>query len=508
MYLGLTPDLRIAAVTDAYLRATMTRREDILGRPLFEVFPDNPNDPEATGVRNLSASLARVLRERVADTMPLQKYDIRRPESDGGGFEERYWSPVNSPVLGPNGDVIYIIHRVEDVTSVVRLEQEGRKQERRAGDEVAANRAKDDFLALLGHELRNPLSPILTALELMRMRGGDTLLRERMVIERQVKHLVTLVDDLLDLSRVTREKVQLDHKNVELGRVIIKATELAGPWILDRQHHLVVTDPPAGTIIRGDETRLVQIVTNLLNNAAKYTEPGGRIELAVTVAGAEVAIIVSDSGIGITPDLLPHVFNPFVQEERALARSSGGLGVGLAIVKSLVQMHGGTVTAHSDGLGRGSRFCVRLPRARGRAEAPMTAHAGMSPGPTGGASALRILVVDDDGDAADLLQEALRATGHSTRTASDGATALAAAATFRPNVALVDIGLPVMDGYELARRLQSLDGCQNLRLIAITGYGHDADKQRSRHAGFHAHLVKPLHFAELEKVLQRLVAIG
>jgi signal transduction histidine kinase len=394
LYLVLTRDLQIAAASDAYLQATMTRRDDILGRHLFDVFPDNPDDPDATGTRNLSASLARVLEAGAADTMAIQKYDIRRPETQGGGFEERYWSPVNSPVLDGAGRVLYIIHRVEDVTEFVRLKHKDQAQERLttrlrtridrmhaevfaraqelsdanrqlrdATGELEASRAKDDFLAILGHELRNPLAPMLMALELMRLRGGDLLLRERCVIERQVKHLMTLIDDLLDLSRVSRGKLQLRRTPVEMGRVTVKATELASDLILQRRHHLVMTDPPTGAMVDGDETRLTQIVANLLTNAAKYTEPGGRIELSVTVEGAEVVICVKDSGIGIPTDSLPHVFDLFVQEQRALPRAHGGLGIGLAIVKSLVHLHGGTVSVHSDGPGLGSTFCVRLPLA-------------------------------------------------------------------------------------------------------------------------------------------------
>jgi signal transduction histidine kinase len=395
LYLVLTPDFTITAASDAYLRATMTRREDILGRHLFDVFPDNPDDPAATGTRNLSASLARVLDAGVADTMSIQKYDIRRPDSHGGGFEERYWSPVNSPVFDGAGRVLYIMHRVEDVTEFVRLKQKDRaqarlttqlrtriermeadvfargqelttatRQLRDATGELAASRAKDDFLAILGHELRNPLAPILMALELMRLRGADLLLRERAVIERQVKHLMTLIDDLLDLSRVSRGKLQLVRTPVDMGLVTVKATELASDLILQRRHHLVITDPPAGAVVEGDETRLTQVVTNLLNNAAKYTEPGGRIELSITVEGAEVVICVKDSGIGIPTESLKYVFDLFVQEQRALPRAHGGLGIGLAIVKSLVQLHGGTVSVQSDGPGLGSTFCVRLPLAR------------------------------------------------------------------------------------------------------------------------------------------------
>ena len=501
LYLVLTPELRIAAVSNAYLRATMTRRDDIIGRHLFDVFPDNPQDQHATGVRNLTASLNAVLTHRVADAMAVQKYDIRRPESTGGGFEERYWSPVNSPVLDADGNVRYIIHRVEDVTEFVRLQQQERKQERLAEE----SRAKDDFLAILGHELRNPLSPILTALELMRLRGGDTMLRERMVIERQVKHLMKLVDDLLDLSRVSQGKLQLVKQPVDIARVIVKATELASPMVLNSQHQLVVTDPAPGIIVEGDETRLAQVVANLLNNAAKYSEPGGRIALAAVTDGADVVITVKDGGMGIPPALLPHVFDLFVQEQRALSRSSGGLGIGLAIVKNLVQMHGGSVSVHSAGTGLGSEFSVRLPLAKTVAAQPTVVTPSLD---TSRARRARILIVDDNRDATELLDEALRASGHATHVAFDGLSAVEIAQAIAPDVAIIDIGLPILDGYEVARQLHKLTQLGHIKLIALTGYGHESDKEQSRAAGFHEHLVKPVDLDALTALLDRLLSGG
>ncbi|HXG90598.1 MAG TPA: ATP-binding protein [Vicinamibacterales bacterium] len=388
-FLVLTPALTIAAVSDQYLAATMTNRDDIVGRFVFDVFPDNPADPSATGTRNVTASLTRVFETGQTDRMAIQKYDVRRPAADGGEFEERYWSPVNTPVLDEQRRVIYVIHSVDDVTESVRLrhraahmerEGEARAQElhetkhqltdaNQALSEMnVATHAKDDFLAILGHELRNPLAPILTALELMRLQGDDILRRERRVIERQATHLVRLVDELLDLSRVTQGKVHLVRTRVEVARIMVKATELASSAVLERHHHLVVTDPPPEAVVEGDETRLTQIICNLLTNAAKYTEPGGRIELTASVASADVIIRVKDTGIGIPAESLPHLFDLFVQEQRALHRASGGLGIGLAIVKSLVQLHGGTVTAHSDGVAKGSEFCVTLPLAQPEGE--------------------------------------------------------------------------------------------------------------------------------------------
>ena len=932
LYLVLLPDLRIVAASDSYLRATMTRRADIIGRHIFDVFPDNPADPQATGVRNLRASLTRVLATRAPDAMAVQKYDIRRPASEGGGFEERFWSPINSPVLDTNGAVSYIIHRVEDVTEFVRLKQQRVEQDRvaaqlraeadrmeaeiflraqqiqtaneelraanealaemdraktvffsnvshefrtpltlllgpledllarshdpelttvlelmrrnalrllklvntlldfarieagtvnasyeptplaratrdvaaqfkpafaaagvglridcddlpepifvdrdmwekivlnllsnalkftfegevvlslrwhgtyaelvvrdtgvgipeselgrlfkrfyrvqgtrartqegsgiglalvdelvklhggqvsvtsregqgttltvrvpagvahlpsrplvaaaeasptsigaaafaaeatrwgaaapdtrvvsaaqdvarprillvddnadmreyvarvlgerytvdavadgavaleralaeppdlllsdvmmpglngfellrhlrghprtrtlpiillsaRAGAEAsleglesgaddylvkpfssrellarvathlhlrecraaeAGPRAKDEFLAILGHELRNPLSPILSAIELMRLKDSHAFLRERQVIERQVKHLVALVDDLLDLSRVERGKLQMTREPVHINRVIIKATELAGQKILQRQHHLIVTEAPATARVNGDETRLAQVIANLLNNAAKYTEPGGWIDMRATVEGDHVVITVKDSGMGMPPELVPHVFDLFVQEHRALAHSSGGLGIGLAVAKRVVEMHGGTITASSAGAGKGSEFCITLPCLGAETvSAPGTAILA----PRAAGEPLRILIVDDNHDAADLLEDLLRAEGHVTLTVFDGTGALEAVRGFWPEVALVDIGLPGIDGYELAARLRATDAAGVLRIVAVTGYGQEADRLRAHAAGFDAHLVKPVDLAQVRDVL-------
>ena len=937
LYLVLRPDFRIVAASDAYLRATMTEREAIVGRDIFEVFPDNPNDPTASGVRKLRASLLRVLERRSADVMAVQKYDIRRPKSEGGDFEERFWSPINSPVLDAGGRLEYIIHRVEDVTEFVQLKQQRSEQERRAdelrreadrmeteiflraqeiqtaneqlraandalaemdraktvffgnvshefrtpltlilgpledllarspapelgptlesmrrnalrllklvntlldfaaieshrinaafeptvlsrltcdiasqfesafatagvqlqidcddlpepifvdrdmwekvvlnllsnalkftftgevaltlrwketyaelvvrdtgvgipADELphlfkrfyrvqgtqarthegsgiglalvqelvnlhggrvevtstegvgtaftvrvpsgsahlppdaivtrpnatpprigaaafvaeasrwgaapavtaaaadgavprqrillvddnadmrdyiahiladryvvdavrdgldaldravqnppdlvlsdvmmpglngfellqrlrahprtrtlpfilisaragaeasvaglesgaddylvkpfsarellarvathlhlrecrtaeAANQAKDEFLAILGHELRNPLSPILSAIELMRLKDGEAFVRERAVIERQVKHMVALVDDLLDLSRVARGKLQLTRTRVHLNRVITKATELTSQAILQRLHHLIVTDAPADAVVDGDETRLTQVVVNLLNNAAKYTEPGGWIDVRTAVEGTEVVITVKDSGTGMPPELLPHVFDLFVQERRALSRSNGGLGIGLAVARRIVEMHEGTITARSAGAGKGSAFEVRLPclgvSTRGAGAMAVAAEGPSRP------TTLRVLIVDDNHDAVDLLEDLLVAQGHVTATAFDGASAVAAAAAFRPDVALVDIGLPGLDGYEVARQIGGCAELVGIRLVAITGYGQEADKQRALAAGFHAHLVKPVDLTQVNAVLQGLSA--
>jgi signal transduction histidine kinase len=368
-----------------------------------------------------------------------------------------------------------------------------------------ANRTKDEFLAMLGHELRNPLAPIRTALDLMRLDpGSDEAVRA--VLERQVGHMVRLVDDLLDVSRIAQGKVELDKRRVEIAVAAAKAVEMASPMLEQLEQHLTVSVPAGGLAVDGDVTRLAQVISNLLANASKYTGRGGRITLTAEAAGGEVALRVADTGIGITAEMLPRVFDMFTQERQALDRSQGGLGLGLAIVHNLTTAHGGTVHAHSDGLGRGSTFTLRLPAARdGGGDAP--AEAPPQPVSSAGAGAgLPILVVDDNTDAATLLALYLRRLGHSVRVAHDGPSAIDALADFAPQVAFLDLGLPVMDGFALARRLRETPGLARLHLVALTGYGQDADRRRSKDAGFDVHLVKPAGRDALKELLAAFVA--
>jgi PAS domain S-box-containing protein len=366
-------------------------------------------------------------------------------------------------------------------------------------DAEAASRAKDEFLAMLGHELRNPLSPIVTALHLMTLRDPDALRHERTVIERQVTHLQRLVDDLLDISRITRGKIQLSRERLELSEVVAKAVELASPLLEHGHHHLAVDVPERGLALHGDATRLAQVVSNLLNNAAKYTPPGGHIAIAAARTGARITLTVRDNGIGISAAMLPRVFELFAQERQSLDRSRGGLGLGLAIARSLVAAHDGTIAVASDGPDQGSVFTVELPAALDEAAAEHVAPPPRRAGSLSG-SGRSVLVVDDNVDAAELLGDLLRASGYAVTIAHDGPEALAVAARTRPEVALIDIGLPVMDGYELARKLRDLLG--DARLIAVTGYGQQRDRDRSRAAGFDAHLVKPVPLEALHAALE------
>jgi PAS domain S-box-containing protein len=363
----------------------------------------------------------------------------------------------------------------------------------------AASRAKDEFLAMLSHELRNPLAPILTALQLMRLRGADAVERERVVIERQAHHMVRMVDDLLDVSRITRGKVDLHREPVELTEVVAKAIEMASPLIEQRRHELDVAVAQCGLRISVDPGRFAQVIANVLTNAAKYTEKGGRIAIAAARVDECVELAVRDSGIGIDADMLPRVFELFVQERQALDRSQGGLGLGLSIVKSLVELHGGTVRADSPGQGRGTTITIRVPAFTGVLVPDGSLRAPPRP-PTAG-DGRKVLVVDDNQDAATTLADLLEAMGYTTRVAHDGPYALRVAAEFEPELALLDIGLPVMDGYELAQRLRERPGDRPLRLIAVTGYGQEADKQRTRAASFDAHVVKPVSVDHLQGVI-------
>jgi PAS domain S-box-containing protein len=421
------------------------------------------------------------------------EYELRIA-SQTGRFEDegwrvrkdgsRFWANVIiSAVRAADGQLLGFAKVTRDLT-----------ERRRAEDERAAlaasekaNRDKDEFLAMLGHELRNPLAPIVTALQLMRLRGDVGSSKGQMVIERQVKHMVRLVDDLLDVSRIKQGKIELKRRIFELAEAVAGAIETASPLLEQRRHELFVDVPREGMRIHGDATRISQVITNLITNAAKYTDVEGKIGISAWRDGHEVVLQVKDNGVGIPADLLPRIFDVFVQGPRSSDRSQGGLGIGLGLVRSLVQMHGGSVAALSDGPGQGSAFVVRLPGTR-MAEVETSAPA---PAIVRSATPRRVLVVDDNVDAAALLAELCSTMGHEVRVAHDGPQALAALHDFTPEIAVVDIGLPVIDGYELARRMRDQLG-PSCRLIALTGYGQEHDRRRSAEAGFEAHLVKPV----------------
>jgi PAS domain S-box-containing protein len=804
-YLVLTPDFTIVAVTDAYLRATMTKREEILGRGLFEVFPNNPDEPSTTGVGNLRASLETVLQNRVSHTMAVQKYDIPRPESQGGGFEERYWSPVNSPVLGTDGQLAYIIHRVEDVTEFIRLKQQEIKEHKltealqkrteqmeadiylraqelqevnrqlqaaneelaRAHDEAnqaqerittilesitdgfttvdrnwfftyvneeagrllqtpreeligkqvrqeafpevagtaferefqramadrvtvefeqfysplnkwfeihaypcaeglsiyfrditerkqseealrtseerfhlllenvkdyaiffldtqrritrwnlgaerilgyqeaeilaqsgsiifipedreqgedereidkaevegraenerwhvrkdgsrfwgsgivtplrdetgklrgfakimrdtterkqaedernellareqqtraeaeAANRIKDEFLAVLSHELRTPLNPILGWAKLLRSRKFDEKTADRALetIERNAKLQIQLIEDLLDVSRILRGKLSLNVSPVALITTIEAAMETVSLAAQAKSIQIQsVLDPSVG-LVAGDPNRLQQVVWNLLSNAVKFTPDGGRVEVRLERVDSQAQIQVSDTGKGISPDFLPHVFDYFRQENSTTTRVFGGLGLGLAIVRHLVELHGGTVWAESPGEGQGTTFTVRLPL---RAINPQTNQESEQPDSTLDLSNLKVLVVDDDDDSREFVTFVLEQCGAVVTAVASAGEALEALALEKPDLLLSDIGMPEMDGYMLIRHIRAMPPEQGGQIpaIALTAYASESDLQQALSAGFQRHLAKPVEPAELMAVVTTLI---
>jgi signal transduction histidine kinase/ActR/RegA family two-component response regulator len=365
-----------------------------------------------------------------------------------------------------------------------------------------ADRRKDEFLAMLAHELRNPLAPIGMAAKILRL-GQATPGRVQQtceIIDRQIRHMTRLLDDLLDVSRVTRGSVVLAQELLDMGAIVRDAVEQARPLVEARCHRLSLALPTQAAQVCGDGTRLVQIVTNLLNNATRYTPQGGVIELELTQDGSTVQLVVRDNGIGIDAALLPHVFDLFVQGDRSSDRAQGGLGVGLALVKSLVEQHGGSIGAASAGQGTGSEFTIRLPRTH---EDP-PALALPRQGDTDAVRALDILIVDDNADAADTLSMYLSTMGHQLRVAYEGHSALGLAAETAPDVLLLDIGLPDIDGYELAQRVRALPQTTHATLIALTGYGQDSDRERSVAAGFNHHLTKPVDVAALLRLLGKV----
>jgi len=419
-----------------------------------------------------------------------------RIRKDGSQF----WANVVISAIRDNlGNLVGYSKVTRDLTERRRAEEE--TAARLAAEQ--ASRTKDEFLAMLGHELRNPLAPIVSAIQLLKLRGDKTLAREHQVIERQVKQMIHLVDDLLDISRISRGKIELKRDRIDLRDALAKATEVAIPRFERKQQDFEVTVPPYPLIVDGDDARLTQVFANLLNNAAKYTQEGGRITLTVRRNRTHVIVEVRDNGSGIDPTLLPRVFDLFVQGHQDADRTDGGLGIGLTLVRSLVQRHGGEVEAHSDGLQTGSRFIVRLPAVDEPLEVepepgPPSPHA-VAP-----SKRRQILLVDDNEDARLLLADVLEAFGHRVKAAADGPEALALLEVFKPDVAILDIGLPGMDGYELATRIRDMPRHQNLRLLALTGYGQPDDATRTRDAGFDVHLVKPI---DVQRLLQHVVSV-
>jgi signal transduction histidine kinase len=364
----------------------------------------------------------------------------------------------------------------------------------------AEDRRKDEFLATLAHELRNPLAPIRTGLALLRSASDpDTKEKTRQIMERQLSHMTRLIDDLLDLSRVTRGTVPLERERTDLWSIVATALEASRPLIDAAGLDLIVRLPEAPVVLYADRTRLSQVLSNLLNNAAKFTPRGGRVELEATCDSASVLLKLTDTGVGIPVEMLTYVFEMFAQVGDVPARTQSGLGIGLTLVKRLVDLHGGAVWAESEGAGRGSTFCVRLPRVAAELPPPRPAPPWSAAGPQG---ARRVLIVDDNADAAEMLATLLAVDGHYVQTATSGSAALAVVRDFRPQIAFLDIGMPGMSGYDLARRLRADAQLSGITLVAVTGWGQDEDRRRSAEAGLDHHLTKPVD----PRLVQTMVA--
>jgi signal transduction histidine kinase/ActR/RegA family two-component response regulator len=470
------------ALSDIWRTSALPSRGEDRCALLKATYPDGRRIPFD------ESPVTRALRGQVVDKV------LARVERRDGTYA---WIEMSAaPVRREDGTVEVAVATVVDVTA--------EKDARAAADE--AGRAKDDFLALLGHELRNPLAPIVTALELMRLRGAGMLERERAVIDRQVQHLMRLVDDLLDLSRASRGGLRLERTPVELTAVIADAIEAVSPLVEERKQQLAVSMRIPGLVVDADRGRLAQVITNLLNNAAKYTPRHGHITLSGRADGDHAVLEVADDGAGIAPELLPRVFDAFTQGQQGLDRKRGGLGLGLAIARQLVVGHGGTIEAQSAGVGRGTLVIVRLPRA-GAPSAGVSSSCDVAECLPGGRRR-RVLLVDDNPDAAELLADALVDAGHDVRTAGDGPTALQLVGTFVPDVALVDIGLPAMDGYELAGLLRRIPSLEHTQLVAVTGYAQENDRERALASGFREHLAKPVDLHSVLGCIERVCTAG
>ena len=466
-FYAVDADFRFTYVNSKTEQLWGKRREDLLGRKLWDEFP------QAVGSEPYAKHI-EVMRE----LRPVQ-FETRSPVLDA-------WLDVSLYPDTNGGLACYF----RDISERKRAEETLR----------AADRRKDEFLAVLGHELRNPLAPLRSGVELLDLARGRPEIIEgvRVMMERQLQHLVHLVDDLLDLSRITRGEVQLQRATVDLETVVTAAIELTRPFVAERKHELTFVPPTDPMHVFGDFERLTQVIGNLLSNAAKYTPTGGAISLRTEPSGGKAVVRVRDTGFGIPPERLEEIFEMFTQvpEHRALI-GGGGLGIGLALSRRLTELHDGTLEATSEGLGRGSEFILRLPLVERAALVP-TQPARVAAQPS---SPRRVLIVDDNVDAADSLRFVLDLQGHTTSVAYDAESALTAVAQSAPDFVLLDIGLPRIDGYETARRIRALAGADRTRLIAVTGWGQEQDKQRAREAGFDAHVTKPVNAELIAKLL-------
>jgi signal transduction histidine kinase/CheY-like chemotaxis protein len=639
--LAPTDKLEILAVNDSFLRAVSRSRQDLLGRPLFEVLGDDPNDPGATGVRNLGASIRTAIETGQSQLMPVQRYPIEMHKDGRRWFEDMYWSATNTPVYDADGKLTCVSHTTINITAQVLAEQalllsreEALRNARMAEEERAylagvlraapvgvlvadrmlrvlhrnpaheamfgpelpgalgqidfsrwdgwfidgdaagrrlepsewplqracagevvdqsllrvrtfaatpvermllvsaapivdgqgaivgavavamdiesrvraeealkeADRRKDEFLAMLAHELRNPLAPIGAAAALLGHDGTnvDRVRQSSAVITRQVQHMTGLINELLDVARVTRGLITLDTSVLDAKRIVAEALEQMRPALESRGHNLQVNQPPSPAFVEGDHKRLVQVLANLLNNAAKFTPEGGVIKVELAMDARHVRMSVHDNGIGMTQELISKAFDLFTQAERTSDRSQGGLGIGLALVRSLVQLHGGHVSAESAGPGKGTRFTVCLPKLDiARQPTEIAQHADLRTRQPG----LKILLVDDNEDGLMMVEMLLSSMGHEVVSTSRPREVMSLAQDLQADVCILDIGLPDIDGLALARMLQADPATRHATLMAMSGYGQEADRRAALAAGFDRYFVKPVDTDELAKAL-------
>lgn len=477
---------RIVLANDQLERMVGYRRDELIGQTVEMLVP------ERLRVRHAGQREAFV-RDPHARPMGAGR-DLMALTKDGREL------PVEislAPLVTDEG--VLVVNIIRDVTERRRLEAE---LKHRNDELTAADRRKDEFLAVLSHELRNPLAPIRAAVEVLaQTRSEDADVHwARDVIARQVTQMVRLIDDLLDVSRISQGKIRLHRERVPLSGLIASAVETVRPLLESRRQILDIAQPPEDVVLDVDPIRIAQVISNLINNAAKYSDESTRIRLGATVAGENLEVCVRDDGIGIPAEFLPRLFETFAQADRSLDRSRGGLGIGLTLVKTLVEMHGGKVEATSEGAGRGSEFRVTLPKASPGAAPAASAPAGPHAADAGHR---RVLVADDNVDFADSMQRLLRRRGYDVKIVHDGVAALAAAPGFVPDVCLLDIGLPGISGYELARELRRTPALEGALIIAISGYGRDEDRARAKESGFDEHLTKPIQMESLEAILKR-----
>jgi PAS domain S-box-containing protein len=472
----LDPEGRIISWNTGSQRILGYEEPEIIGQPFAKIF--TPEDIERKRPEY------ELQNAREAGRAEDERWHLRK---DGS----RLWaSGVVTPLLDEDGNLQGFAKILRDITERKRMEEEL----------AEANQRKDEFLAMLAHELRNPLAPIQNVLQIFKQETADkpNLQVASGMVERALGRITRIVDDLLDVSRITKGKIELRKERMTLQRAVEQAIESVQPLIESRRHQLSVSMPPEEVWLEVDPVRMDQILTNLLTNAAKYTEPGGKIWINAERLGNDCVLTVKDSGIGISPEMLPRIFELFVQVDHSIDRAQGGLGIGLTLVKRLVEMHGGAVEAHSGGIGEGSEIVVHMrvvPEYLGHKPEDIQTHHSTKQ------KALRILVVDDNIDTADSMAMLLRLAGHEVTTENTGPKGLHTALTEKPEVVLMDIGLPGMDGCQVAQRIREHPELTSMQLIAISGYGQEADQRRCQQAGFDHHLVKPVDPVKLEELL-------